>query len=105
MDFRNTLRLKIRLKLKRGKLKSNLTCLNTTTKAWNPASKAIRITVSVMPHALEPENHVVVICVNTALFLFSVERQDERIAEMKREYHTLHERHSEVSNKSYFMFK
>ena len=39
------------------------------------------------------------ICVNTASFLFSVERQDERIAEMKREYHALHERHSEVSNK------
>lgn len=32
-------------------------------------------------------------------FLFLVERQDERITEMKREYHSLHERHSEVGDK------
>ena len=33
------------------------------------------------------------------MFLFLVERQDERITEMKREYHSLHERHSEVGDK------
>lgn len=37
------------------------------------------------------------------MFLFSVERLDERIADMKREYHTLHERHSEVSTESGYM--
>ena len=41
-------------------------------------------------------------CVNR-MFLFSVERQDERISEMKREYHALHERHSEVSCKPGFI--
>ena len=36
---------------------------------------------------------------------FLVERQDERITEMKREYHMLHERHSEVrSGFSCFFF-
>ena len=30
-----------------------------------------------------------------------MERQDERLSEMKREYHTLHERHSEVC--TYFL--
>lgn len=39
------------------------------------------------------------------MFLFSVERLDERIADMKREYHTLHERHSEVGTESGYIWR